>query len=120
VRVVLVPGVHSLEPADVDRNHGFGEQVEPTAQHYELATVCPDPRPIILAEIGYGLKIRHEAPSQPHQLDVTLGFPAPAAGSMGYGRRPRCCRIYPREASAVGPNSSMNAAITRTELFSLT
>ncbi len=61
MRVVLVPSVHSLEPATVDRDHGLGEQVQPSAKHYELAAGCPDRWPVVLAEICDGLEIRHEA-----------------------------------------------------------
>src|SRR6266478_540018 len=78
VRVVLVPSVHSLEPATVDRDHGLGEQVQPSAKHYELAAGRPDRGPVVLAEIGNGLEIRHEASGQPHQFDVTLGLPLQA------------------------------------------
>src|SRR5689334_19071157 len=75
VCVVLVPSVHSLEPAAVDRDHSLGEQVQPSAKHYELAAGRPDRWPVVLAEIGNGLEIRHQAPDQPHQFDVTLGLP---------------------------------------------
>src|SRR5262252_7794762 len=73
--VVLVPSVHSLEPAAVDRDHSLGEQVQASAKHYELAAGRPDRWSVVLAEIGNRLEIRHQAPGQPHQFDVTLGLP---------------------------------------------
>ena len=78
MRVVLVPSVHSLEPATVDRDHGLGEQVQPSAKHYELAAGRPDRWSVVLAKIGDGLEIRHQASGQPHQFDVTLGLPLQA------------------------------------------
>src|SRR5262249_46360811 len=69
------PGVHSLEPATVDRDHGLGEQVQPSAQHYELAAGRPDRWPLVLAEIGDRLEVGRQPPGQPHQLDIALRFP---------------------------------------------
>ena len=82
MRVVLVASVHSLEPATVDRDHDLGEQVQPSAKHYELAAGCPDRWPVVLAEIGNGLEIRHEASGQPHQFDVALGLPLQAPARL--------------------------------------
>jgi hypothetical protein len=62
----------------VDRDHGLGEQVQPSAKHDELAAGRPDRWPVVLAEIGNGLEIRHEASGQPHQFDVPLGLPLQA------------------------------------------
>lgn len=47
---------------------------DPVGMHYELAAGRPDRWSVVLAEIGDGLEIWHEAPGQPHQFDVTLGL----------------------------------------------
>src|SRR5438445_12021324 len=71
------PGVapHSLEPATVDHDHGLGEQVQPSAKHYELAAGRPARWPVVLAYIGDRLELRHEASGPPHQFAVTLCLP---------------------------------------------
>src|SRR5258708_854243 len=73
---------YRLTPATVDRDHGLGEQVQPSAKDYELAAGRPDRWPVVLAEIGNGLEIRHEASGQPHQFDVTLGLPLQAPARL--------------------------------------
>lgn len=79
-REVLVAGVDGLELAPVHRNDRPGEQVELATQHDELRAGRMDRRPIVAAEVGDRLEIRHQAAGQPHQLDVALAFPfEPAA-----------------------------------------
>jgi hypothetical protein len=72
--------VDSFELAPVDGHDGSGEQVELTTQHDELCAGRADRRPVVAAEVGDRLEVRHQTPGQPHQLDVTLGlaFEAPA------------------------------------------
>ena len=48
------------------------EQIQLAAQHDELAAHLADRRPIVLAEVGNGLEVRHQPSGQPHQLDVAL------------------------------------------------
>jgi len=69
---VLVPGVHRLELAAVDRRHGVAEQVQLPAQIDEPATGGPDRRAVVLPEVGDGLEVRRQPSGQPHQLDVAL------------------------------------------------
>jgi hypothetical protein len=52
----------------------LGEQLQPAAQHHELAADLADRLAVILAEVGDGLEVRCQTPGQPHQLDVTLSF----------------------------------------------
>jgi len=51
-----------------------GEQVEPAAQHDELRASRADHRPVVAAEIGDRLEVRHQAAGQSHQLDATLAL----------------------------------------------
>ena len=69
---VLVAVVHRLELAAIDGHDRLGEQIELAAQHDELAAYLADRRPIVLAEVGNGLEVRHQPSGQPHQLDVAL------------------------------------------------
>ena len=73
--VVLVARVHRLEAASVDGHHGLGEQVELAAEQDELPARGLDRRSVVTPEVGNGLEVRHQPTSQPHQLDVALGFP---------------------------------------------
>src|SRR6187431_2813594 len=52
----------------------FAEQLKASAQHHELAADLADGLAIVLAEVGYGLEVRHQAAGQPNQLDVTLAL----------------------------------------------
>ena len=45
---------------------------ELAAQHDELAADVADGLAVVLAEVGDGLEVRHQAAGQPHQLDVAL------------------------------------------------
>ena len=45
------------------------------AQHHELTADFADSLTIVLPEIGYCFEIRHQATSQPDQLDVALALP---------------------------------------------
>src|SRR5882762_1899190 len=71
---VPIPRVDGLELAAVDRNARFAEQFKTAAQHHELAANPADGLAIVLAEVGYGLEVRHQAAGQPNQLDVTLAL----------------------------------------------
>src|SRR4029434_10779393 len=64
--------VHRLELAAIDGHNRLGEQVELAAQHDELAAYLADRPPIVLAEVGDRLEVRHQASRQPHELDVAL------------------------------------------------
>src|SRR6478609_6439418 len=72
---VPIPRVDGLELAAVDRNARFAEQFKAAAQHHELAADPADGLTIVLAEVGYGLEVRHQAAGQPNQLDVALALP---------------------------------------------
>ena len=79
-REVLVAGVHRLELAPVDGHDSPGEKVELTTQHDELRAGRANRRPVVAAEVGDRLEVRHQPAGQPHQLDVALGLPfEPAA-----------------------------------------
>src|SRR5471032_2584421 len=80
LREVPVSRVDGLELAAVDRNARLAEQFKASAQHHELAANPADGFAIVLAEVGYGLEVRHQAAGQPNQLDVALALPfqAPA------------------------------------------
>src|SRR3954465_4544005 len=64
---VPVSRVDRLELAAVDRNARFAEQFKTAAQHYELAANPADRLAVVLAEVGYGLEVRHQAAGQPNQ-----------------------------------------------------
>ena len=72
---VPIPRVDGLELAAVDRNARFAEQFKASAQHHELAADLADGLAVVLAEVGYGLEVRHQAAGQPNQLDVALALP---------------------------------------------
>jgi hypothetical protein len=55
------------------------EQVEIPAQQHELPTDVSDADAIVLAEVGNRLEVRCQPASQPHQLNVALGFALQAA-----------------------------------------
>src|SRR5882757_6598967 len=77
---VPIPRVDGLELAAIDRNARFAEQLKASAQHHELTADLADGLAIVLAEVGYGLEVRHQTAGQPNQLDVALALPfqAPA------------------------------------------
>src|SRR5258708_37267254 len=82
LREVPVPRVDSLELAAVDRNARLAEQFKAPAQHHELTADPADGLAVVLAEIGYRLEVRHQATSQPHQLDVALALTLQAAARL--------------------------------------
>src|ERR1700692_4699069 len=71
---VPIPGVDGLALAVVNRNTRFAEQFETATQHHELATDLADGLAVVLAEVGYGLEVRHQASGQPNQFDVALAL----------------------------------------------
>src|SRR5438552_2859138 len=79
---VPIPRVDGLELAAVDRNARFAEQFKTAAQHHELAANPADGLAIVLAEVGYGLEVRHQAAGQPNQLDVALAFSLQASARL--------------------------------------
>src|SRR5205823_419683 len=72
---VPIPRVDGLELAAVDRNARFAKQFKAAAQHHELTADLADGLAIVLAEVGYGLEVRHQPARQPNQLDVALALP---------------------------------------------
>src|SRR3974390_2262058 len=74
-REILVAVVDGLELTSVDGHDGAREQVELPAEHQEPCAGRADRRPVVAAEVGDGLEVRHQAASQPHQLDIALGLP---------------------------------------------
>ncbi len=76
---VAVANVDRLELAAVDCHQRFGEQTELLAQHHELPADTTNGFAVVLAEVGDGLEVRHQASGQPHQLDVALCFTFEAA-----------------------------------------
>src|ERR1700724_1157708 len=72
---VPVPRVDGLEFAAVDRNARFVEQFKAAAQHHELAADLADRLAVVLAEVGYGLEVRHQAAGQLNHLAVALALP---------------------------------------------
>ena len=81
-REVLVAVVGGLELAPVDGDDSPGEQVELAAQHDELRAGRADRRHVVAAEVGDRLEVRHQAASQPHQLEVALGLPLEPAARL--------------------------------------
>ncbi|MOA00449.1 hypothetical protein D3C78_1198110 [compost metagenome] len=79
---VAVAIVDRLELAAVDGHQRFGEQTKLLAQHHELPTDAADCLAVILAEVGDGFEVRHQAPGQPHQLDVALRFALEASTGL--------------------------------------
>src|SRR5271154_5288336 len=71
---VPISRVHGLELAAVDRNARFAKQFKTAAQHHELAANLADGLAVVLAEVGYGLEVRHQASGQPNQFDVALAI----------------------------------------------
>src|SRR5277367_4308145 len=76
---VPISRVHGLELAAVDRNARFAKQFKTAAQHHELAANLADGLAVVLAEVGYGLEVRHQASGQPNQFDVALALPLQTA-----------------------------------------
>jgi hypothetical protein len=74
-REILVAGVDRLELAAVDRHNRTREQIELAAQHHELCAGRADRRPVVAAEVGDRLEVRHQSAGQPHQLDIALALP---------------------------------------------
>src|SRR5438128_12500257 len=58
---VLVAVVHRLELAAVNGDDSFRKQLQLAAQHDELAAHLADRGPIVLAKVGNGLEVRHQA-----------------------------------------------------------
>src|SRR5664279_1275810 len=80
-REVAIAGVDRLELAAVDGDYGLREQLELAAQLDEAAAHVADADPVVVPEVGDGLEVRRQAPGQPHQFDIALGFALePAAG----------------------------------------
>ena len=79
---VPIPRVDGLELAAVDRNTRFAEQFKTAAKHHKLVANPADGFAIVLAEVGYGLEVRHQAAGQPNQLDVTLALPLQASARL--------------------------------------
>ncbi len=71
---VLVPIVDRLELAAVDGHQRLGKEVQPAAQHDELAAHGADGAAVVLAEVGDGLEVGRQPPGEPHQLDIALRF----------------------------------------------
>src|SRR5882757_6072530 len=82
LREVPVPRVDGLELAAVDRNARLAEQFKAPAQHHELTADPAGGLAVVLAEIGNRLEVRHQATSQPHQLDVALALTLQAAARL--------------------------------------
>src|SRR5882672_6218485 len=59
-----------------------------SSQHHELTADLSDGVAIVLTEVGYCLEVRHQAASQPNQLNVALALPLQAPA-----------RLYPIEVS---------------------
>src|SRR3954447_16222413 len=79
---IPIPRVDGLELTAVDRNARFAEQLKTAAQHHELAANPADGLAIVLAEVGYGLEVRHQAAGQPNQFDVALALPLQAPARL--------------------------------------
>jgi hypothetical protein len=78
---VLVTGVHALEFAAIDRRQRPSEQAEIATDHDELRAGRADRQAVVATEVGDGLEVRGQSPSQPHQLDIASAFALqPAAG----------------------------------------
>ena len=71
---VLVAVVDGLELAAVDGHQRLGKQIQPAAQHDELAAHSADGASVVLAEVGDGLEVGREPPGEPHQLEIALRF----------------------------------------------
>ena len=72
---VAILVVDRLDPGSVDRQQFAAEEVEPPAQQHELAEHRFEGAAIVAPEVGDRLEIRLEAPQQPDDLDIALGFP---------------------------------------------
>jgi hypothetical protein len=59
---VLVPSIHRLELAAVDRRHRMGEEVQSPTQRDELPACRADCRTVVLSEVCDGLEIRPQPP----------------------------------------------------------
>jgi len=59
-----------------------GSKFKAAAQPHELAADLADRLAIVLAEVGDGLEIRHQAAGQPNQLDVALTLPLQAPARL--------------------------------------
>jgi hypothetical protein len=71
---VLVPRVHRLELAAIDRRHGVSEQVQSPAQLDKPVAGGTGRRTVVLPEVGDGLEVGSQPSAQLHQLDVALGL----------------------------------------------
>ena len=79
---VAVMGIDRLELAAVDGHDGLREQVQSPAQQNELTAHVANRRPVVTAEVGNGLEVGRQAPGEPHQFDVALGFPFQASAGL--------------------------------------
>ena len=80
--VVAIPVVDRLELAAINGHHRIGEQLHMAAQVDEFPAHLADRLAVVFAEIGNRLEVRHQPAGQPHQLDVTLGFPLQSAAGL--------------------------------------
>src|SRR5215469_7406576 len=74
-RKVLVAIVDRLELAAIDRHARLRQQAQLPAKGYKPPAHLAYRRPVVLAEVGYRLVIRHKAPGQPHHLNVAPSLP---------------------------------------------
>jgi len=81
-REVLVPVIHGLELAAIDGHHGMAEQVQLAAQGDELLAGVANAGAVVAAEIGNGLEVGRQVPSEPHDFNVALGLPLQPAARL--------------------------------------
>jgi hypothetical protein len=113
---VAVAMVDRLELAAVDGDGCLGKEVPAPAQYDELAADVLDRCRVLRAEVGERLEVRRQAPDEPHQLEVAVGFPLKSprrldpvevAVQVDFEHRPRviggaarCLRLDSIEAEA--------------------
>jgi hypothetical protein len=79
---VLVPVVHSFELATVNGNFIPAEHIQPLGNQNELPAYAANGCSVVFAEIGNCFKVRSQAASQAHQLNIALRFALQALAGL--------------------------------------
>jgi len=71
---IPIAAVHSFEFASINGHNSIRKQVKLLAQSDELTAHIADRFAVFFSEVCDRLEVWFQAPRQPHQLDVSLGF----------------------------------------------
>src|SRR5262249_39711703 len=79
---VLVPVVHGLELAAINRDADFRKQIQSPAKHDEPGAHLTNGSAIVLAEVSNRLMVRNKLARQPHHLKVAPSLPLKPAARL--------------------------------------